>query len=247
MKLPHLAAALALLTPLALAQAPKRDPLLLYPDNYRILVENEHVRVLDFQLRKGATEETHEHPRHVAVFLTDVKIRFTLPDGTVRVREARAGDVAYSEPTAHASENIGSTDAHGILIELEARPGTPGSSPASPSGLIAPIPIDASVRLAPPASDQITAVTLIHGLPGMESDLKSHLVSLSAPTRAEPGCLQYDLYQSSANPHEFMRLEVWQSPAHLEAHKQTPHLRASFDKRQREGWTTEILVFQRAE
>jgi quinol monooxygenase YgiN len=49
------------------------------------------------------------------------------------------------------------------------------------------------------------------------------------------------------NPHEFMRLEVWQSPAHLEAHKETPHLRASFEKRQREGWTTEILVFQRAE
>jgi class 3 adenylate cyclase len=72
MKLPHLAAALALLPTLVRAQTATRDPLLLYPENYRILVENEHVRVLDFQLRKGAREETHEHPRHVAVFLTDV-------------------------------------------------------------------------------------------------------------------------------------------------------------------------------
>jgi quinol monooxygenase YgiN len=44
-----------------------------------------------------------------------------------------------------------------------------------------------------------------------------------------------------------MRLEVWESPAHLEAHKRTPHLESSFEKRQKEGWTTEILVFQRAE
>jgi quinol monooxygenase YgiN/quercetin dioxygenase-like cupin family protein len=239
----RLVAVLAFVTSLASAQATKRDPLLLYPENYRILFENEHVRLLDFQLERGATEETHEHPRHVAVFLTDVKIRFTLPDGTQRLREAKSGDVAFSEPTAHASENIGTSDAHGVLIELK----TPGSSPAPSSGLVAPVAIDASTRSAKPAPGQITAVTFIHGLPGKEFDLKTHLLSLSAPTRAEAGCLQYDLYQSSANPHEFMRLEVWQSPAHLEAHKQAPHLRASFEKRQREGWTTEILVFQRAE
>ena len=101
------------------SQTPQRDPLLLYPDNYRILIENEHVRVLDFKLAKGAREATHEHPRHVAVFLEDVKIRFTLPDGTVRLRAAKAGEVAYSEATAHASENVGPKDAHGILIELK--------------------------------------------------------------------------------------------------------------------------------
>jgi hypothetical protein len=103
----------------ARAQAPARDPLKLYPGNYRILFENEHVRVLDFRLAKGARETTHEHPRHVAVFLADVRIMFTLPDGQKRLREAGAGDVAYSELTAHASENLGPTDAHGILIELK--------------------------------------------------------------------------------------------------------------------------------
>ncbi|MGH9313430.1 MAG: heme-binding protein [Vicinamibacterales bacterium] len=97
-----------------------QDPLKLYPENYKILAENDRVRVLDFRLAKGATETTHSHPTHVAVFLTDVKIRFRLPNGETRLREARAGDVAYSDTTAHASENIGSADAHGILIELKA-------------------------------------------------------------------------------------------------------------------------------
>jgi quinol monooxygenase YgiN/quercetin dioxygenase-like cupin family protein len=215
-----------------------RDPLALYPENYRILLENEHVRVLDFRLARGASESTHEHPRHVAVFLTDVKIRFTLPSGEVRLREAKAGDVAYSEPAAHASENIGPADAHGILIELK------GESGAT---LAAPVPIDADARPRTSAPGELTAVTLIHGIPGREAELERHLLSLSEPTRAEPGCLRYDLYRSSVNPFEFMRLEVWASPAALAAHKETPHLRASFEQREREGWTTEIMTFQSAE
>ncbi len=235
-----LAPALALLGALGTPAAPPqtRDPLALYPENYRILFENEHVRVLDFKLAKGATESTHEHPRHVAVFLTDVRIRFTLPSGETRLREARAGDVGYSEPTAHASENIGSADAHGVLIELKETRG---------ATLAAPVVIDADARPRLRAPGELTAVTLIHGLPGKEAELERHLLSLSAPTRAEPGCLRYDLYRSSVNPHEFMRLEVWASHAALEAHKQAPHLRASFEQRQREGWTTEILTFQSAE
>jgi quinol monooxygenase YgiN len=91
----------------------------------------------------------------------------------------------------------------------------------------------------------IAAVTLIHGLPGRDEELKQHLLSLSGPTRAEPGCVAYDLYQDPEERHEFMRFEIWTSAEALEAHKGLPHLRASFEKRQREGWTTEILVWER--
>jgi quinol monooxygenase YgiN len=90
----------------------------------------------------------------------------------------------------------------------------------------------------------ITAVTLIHGIPGQEEELKSHLLSLTEPTLAEEGCLRYDLYQSPEQKHEFMRYEVWASAEALEAHKKTPHLLASFERRQREGWTTQILLWQ---
>ena len=97
----------------------------------------------------------------------------------------------------------------------------------------------------PARNEVITAVTLIHGLPGKEDDLKRHLLSLAAPTRAEAGCVAYDLYESPEAKHEFMRYEIWASPEALEAHKKTPHLRASFEKRQREGWTTQITVWKR--
>ncbi len=100
---------------------------------------------------------------------------------------------------------------------------------------------------APPArnGDRITAFTLIHGIPGQEEDLKRHLVSLAAPTRAGPGCIRYDLYQLPDEKHEFLRYEEWESLEALEAHKQTPHIRGSFERRQREGWTTEIVIWDR--
>jgi quinol monooxygenase YgiN len=41
-----------------------------------------------------------------------------------------------------------------------------------------------------------------------------------------------------------MRFEVWTSLEALEVHKQTPHLRASFEKRRKEGWTTQIMIFK---
>ena len=97
-----------------------QDPLALYPENYRVLFENDRVRVVDFRLAKGATEKSHSHPAHVAVFLANFKIRFTLPDGQTRIRDAKYGEAAYSDATTHASQNIGDTDGHGILVELKA-------------------------------------------------------------------------------------------------------------------------------
>jgi quinol monooxygenase YgiN len=111
------------------------------------------------------------------------------------------------------------------------------------AGLLLPRPREARAEAG--ADDVVTALTFIHGIPGSERDLKTHLLSLAAPTRAEAGCLAYDLYESPDAPTEFLRLERWRSLADLEAHKTTPHLRASFEKRQREGWTTRITIWRR--
>jgi len=90
-----------------------------------------------------------------------------------------------------------------------------------------------------------TAVTFIRRLEGREEELKRELLALTAPPRAEPGNLTYDLYQSPMKKNEFMRFEVWRNPEALEEHKQTPHLRASFERRQKQGWTTEITLWKR--
>jgi beta-alanine degradation protein BauB len=201
-----------------------QDPVPLYPDNYKVLLENEHVRVLDFTLRKGATEKLHMHPAAVTYVLAPFKIKCSFPDGTTKIREANAGDVFYSDAIVHSPLNIGDTDAHGILIEMK----QPAQA-ANTEGV----------------AGLLTAVTFIRGIAGKEEQLKEELLALTAPTRAEAGNLRYDLYQSPVKTNEFMRFEVWRSPADLEAHKQTPHLKASFEHRQKEGWTTEITLWKR--
>ncbi len=201
-----------------------QDPVPLYPGNYKVMIENDRVRVMDFQLRRGAREEMHMHPAHVLYVLTGFRIRFTFPDGTTKIRETMAGEVLYSDAVMHSPENIGDTDAHGILVELKPQVTGRGAE------------IDA-------ASSPLTAFTFVHGLAGQGDPLQFHLLSLTAPTRAEDGAIRYDLYRSVERPDDFLRHEVWRDRAALEAHKQTPPLRASFARRQREGWTTAITLW----
>jgi len=199
-----------------------QDPVPLYPDNYKVLLENERVRVLDFQLKKGAKEEFHAHPAAVTYVLAPFKIRFTFPDGTTRIREAKAGDLFYGDALIHASENIGDTDAHGLLIEMKSAAKSTSSE-----------------------ADLLTAITFIRGPEGSEQDLLTELLSTTAPTRAEPGNVKYDLYQSPTKKNVFMRFEVWRNPQALEDHKMTPFLKASFERRKNKGWMTEITTWRR--
>lgn len=203
------------------ATAVAQDPVPLYPDNYKLLLENDRVRVLDFQLKKGAKEDFHAHPAAVTYVLTPFKIRFTFPDGTTRIREAKAGDVFYGDALTHASENIGDTDAHGLLIEMKS-----------------------AAKSITSEADLLTAITFIRGPEGSEKELLTELLSTTAPTRAEPGNLRYDLYQSPSNKNLFLRFEVWRNPQALEEHKATPHLKASFERRRNKGWMTEITTWR---
>jgi quinol monooxygenase YgiN/quercetin dioxygenase-like cupin family protein len=208
----------------ALAQ----DPVPIYPDNYKVLIENDRVRVMDFRLRKGATEDFHTHPAHVLYVLEPFKVWFRFPDGRTGTREVKAGEVLFSEAVTHSPVNIGDTDAHGILIELK----SPAARQAVGSGKAG-------------LGELLTAVTFIQGRKGKGAEVKRELLSLTAPTRAEPGNLKYDLYQSVDRPDRFMRIEVWRNAEALETHKATPHLKASFERRKNEGWMTEITRWTR--
>jgi quinol monooxygenase YgiN len=215
-RLPALVLAAALALP---AVAMGQDPVPLYPANYKVMIENDRVRVMDFRLRKGDREDLHAHPAHVLYVLEPFTISFRFPDGRTGVRQVTAGEVLYSEAVTHSPTNIGETDAHGILVELK----TPAAT----------------------AEDVLTAVTFVQGREGKDEEVKRELLSLSAPTRAEPGNFRYDLYQSVDRADRFMRLEVWSDEAALERHKTTPHLRASFERRKNEGWLTEITRWRR--
>lgn len=59
---------------------------------------------------------------------------------------------------------------------------------------------------------------------GKEDELRSLLQGMLVPTRAEPGCKSYDLYESDSRG-RFYLWEVWDSQAALDQHAATPHFR----------------------
>lgn len=56
--------------------------------------------------------------------------------------------------------------------------------------------------------------------------VKCELIKLLGVTRAEAGCVQYDLHQDNEDPSRFLMFENWESREQWRAHMESPHLRA---------------------
>jgi len=69
----------------------------------------------------------------------------------------------------------------------------------------------------------LTVIAHIRANAGQESRVRQILQGLLAPTRAEVGCINYDLHQSQSDPAVFVFYENWESEGHLEAHARSAH------------------------
>jgi len=74
--------------------------------------------------------------------------------------------------------------------------------------------------------DKLTVVARVRAKPGKEEEMKRVLLGLVAPTRAEAGCINYDLHQSQDDAALFLFYENWESRAHLDAHAKSAHIQA---------------------
>jgi beta-alanine degradation protein BauB len=96
------------------------DPLRTSPGHYRLLLENEHVRVLEMLVKVGEKDEPHSHPNETVYFIQGSKVRLHLPGGQEAEAEFRDGDVMWHEPWTHQVENIGDHDIRAIIVENKA-------------------------------------------------------------------------------------------------------------------------------
>lgn len=77
---------------------------------------------------------------------------------------------------------------------------------------------------------QVTVIARVRAKQGMGEELKNTLLGLIEPSRADEGCINYDLHQDSENPALFMFHENWTSIEALNNHLATPHLQAFVKK-----------------
>jgi len=73
---------------------------------------------------------------------------------------------------------------------------------------------------------QLTLTAKIVAKKGKEQQLAEELNGLLAPTRAEEGCISYDLHTSwdEAEQGTFLFYETWANEKVWEAHMETPHI-----------------------
>ena len=77
------------------------------------------------------------------------------------------------------------------------------------------------------ADTSLHVVARITGLPDKVQELEAVVSGLIEPTRAEPGCIQYDLIRNVESPQEFVFIEQWEGEAQLEEHLASAHIQAA--------------------
>ncbi len=87
------------------------------PKHYKLLMENDVVRVLEMKVKAGDKDAQHSHPSETVYFITGSKVRIHLPDGQSQAVEIPDGHVMWHEPWTHTVENIGRKDVHAIIVE----------------------------------------------------------------------------------------------------------------------------------
>ena len=96
------------------------DAVKLDPKHYRVLFENEQVRVVHVKIGPGEATPVHEHTLHrVVAYLSDQKLRVTAADGKSDMVEHKAGDVSWGGPGKHKEENINTAPFEVVMVELK--------------------------------------------------------------------------------------------------------------------------------
>ena len=103
------------------------DPTETDPDKYKVVFENDRVRVLEYKDRPGDRTSTHRHPDIVMYTLSTFERRLVHGDRERDVQLA-AGRVNWIGAQEHSGENIGTTETHALFVELKEPPrGAPKS------------------------------------------------------------------------------------------------------------------------
>ncbi|WP_158851017.1 cupin domain-containing protein [Saccharothrix deserti] len=98
------------------------DPAVTDPRLYKVVFENDRVRVLEYRDHPGDRTNPHRHPDSVMVTLSSFQRRVSAGGRQVDV-ELPAGEVRWLGAQEHTGENTGATRTHSIFIELKDIPG----------------------------------------------------------------------------------------------------------------------------
>jgi uncharacterized RmlC-like cupin family protein len=96
------------------------DPLKVDPTDYKLVLENDQVRVIRVKMAPGRKVPLHEHElNRVVVYLTDQNGSMTTPDGKTDVGRHKAGEASWGGPTKHTEQNLKDTPFEAVVVEFK--------------------------------------------------------------------------------------------------------------------------------
>jgi beta-alanine degradation protein BauB len=105
----------------AAAPAAGQDATKVNPRGFKVVFENDKLRVLEYRSRPGlgiCGQGRHFHPAHLTIQLTDCKVKVVKAGKTV-LAEGKAGDMFWEPQGWHTVENIGGAEARAYMVELK--------------------------------------------------------------------------------------------------------------------------------
>ena len=95
------------------------DPVKLDPKHYKVVIDNDDVRVLRATYGPHEKSVMHEHPASVAVSITDYHVKMTGGDGKAQDMSSKAHDAVWTDAGKHLPENLGDKSMEVMVIELK--------------------------------------------------------------------------------------------------------------------------------
>ncbi len=107
--------ALCLMSVPALAQ----DPVKTDGDKYKVVLENDRVRWMEYRDKPGDKTALHHHPDFVMHVVSPFTRRLVFEGGRTVERSFTAGQTIWMDAQNHIGENNGTTDTHVFIVELK--------------------------------------------------------------------------------------------------------------------------------
>lgn len=95
------------------------DPTTTDPDKYKVIFENNRVRVLEYRDEPGQSTQPHDHPDSVMYTLSAFERRLVAENGETRDVDLAAGEARWLDAQVHSGENIGQSPTHVLFVELK--------------------------------------------------------------------------------------------------------------------------------
>lgn len=95
-----------------------QDPASTDPELYKVVFENDRVRVLEYRDVPGDRTNIHHHPDSVMITLSSFRRALTI-GGETREFDKFQNEIGWLPAQEHIGENVGSTPTHAVFVELK--------------------------------------------------------------------------------------------------------------------------------